>query len=267
MKTLVLLTVWIMLVFPGCYDRLYQPDLTPPVAPRNLYAEAGDNLAELFWTQNSERDIAGYNIYAQSSSNTRFQYIGSTNTNHFIDRGIENGATYYYAVSAYDIDDNESPLSKEYAFATPRPEGRDVILKDFSQYPNTSGYDFSTYSVGRYNDDYTDIFFEYYTGMYYLNVWDDTEIQDMGYTNSLYDILESPTIGWSPTKDVQAIAGHTYVIRTWDYHYAKVRITSLTSTKIVFDWAYQLQSHNPFLKVDKSNERKPLTRISERRSS
>ncbi|MDI6766346.1 MAG: hypothetical protein QME52_05935 [Bacteroidota bacterium] len=260
MKTIVFLNLFIMVIFLGCEDRIYQPDMMPPAAPRNLYAEAGDNLVELFWTQNSERDVAGYRVYAHSSNSKRVQYIGSTNTNHFIDRGIENGVTYYYAVTAHDINGNENEMSREYIYATPRPEGRDVILKDFRRYPNLSGYDFSTYSVGRYNDDYTDFFFEYYNGVYYLNVWDDTEIQGMGYTRSLYDIIESPTTGWSPTKDAQAIAGHTYVIRTWDSHYAKVRITSLTSTRIVFDWAYQLQAHNPFLKIDKSKERKPLTR-------
>lgn len=260
MKTLVIVNLFIMAIFLGCEDRIFHPDLTPPSAPRNLYAEAGDNIVELFWTQNSERDVAGYHVYAHSSSSKRFQYIGSTNTNHFIDRGIENGVTYYYAVTAHDINDNESQMSREYVFATPRPEGRDVVLKDFRQYPSSSGYDFSTYSVGRYNDDYTDIFFEYYNGRYYLNVWDDTEIQDMGYTRSLYDIIESPKTGWSPTKDERIFIGHTYVIRTWDYHYAKVRITSLTSTRILFDWAYQLQPHNPFLKSNLSKERKPLSR-------
>ena len=83
-------------------------------------------------------------------------------------------------------------------------------------------------------------FFENYQGTFYLDVWQDTDIQDMGSTQDIYDIAFAPTSGWSSSKSVYAQVGHTYVIWTWNNHYAKIRISAITNNRIVFDWAYQL---------------------------
>ena len=79
-------------------------------------------------------------------------------------------------------------------------------------------------------------------------MWDDTDIQDMGYTSSLYDIYEAPEDGWAPSRSVQVIPGHTYVIWTWDDHYAKMRVREVDSYTVRFDWAYQVAPGNPDLK-------------------
>lgn len=250
--------VFFLVLLTGCMVNVSEPDTTPPAIPRGLYTIAGDRMVELFWVSNTERDFAGYYVYVSSSYDGRYQRIGSTNQNYYVDRGVRNGHTYYYAISAYDINGNESDLSPEVACVTPRPEGYGVILRNYRADPNHSGYDFSTSSVGRYNDQYTDVFFEYYNGVHYLNVWEDTDIQDMGYTNSLYDIVEAPTRGWTPTKDVVAIPGHTYVIWTWDNHFAKIRVTEVSSARVKFDWAYQLQTGNPSLKMNVKVHRDPL---------
>jgi hypothetical protein len=87
----------------------------------------------------------------------------------------------------------------------------------------------------------------------------------MGPTNDIYDIEFAPISGWSPTKDVEAIVGHTYVIWTWDNHFAKVRIFSMTGDRVVFDWAYQLVEGESQLKGSRNGEtRKSLNRISTR---
>ena len=259
MRLTILITSIVGLIFmTGCETRILVPDYTPPVVPRGVFAEAGDNFVEIFWQDNSDADIAGYRVYVKTETMTRFQFLGSTSYNYFLDNGIPNGKTYYYGITAYDVNGNESDLSYDIGVATPRPEGYDALLKNYRSYPGLSGYDFSSGTIGRYDDQYTDIFFENYEGIRYLVVWDDTEIQDMGYTNSLYDIAESPTRGWSPTGDMVAIVGHTYVVRTWDNHYAKIRIVDLSTTAVQFDWAYQLQAYNPYLKLNADAERVPL---------
>jgi len=53
--------------------------------------------------------------------------------------------------------------------------------------------------------------------------------------------------GWSTTRDALAIKGHPYVVWTHDNHFAKVRITDISGTSIVFDWAYQVAPGNPEL--------------------
>jgi len=253
------LAIIALIILSGCDSRLIMPDYTPPIVPKGVFAEAGDNYAEVFWQANTDRDIAGYRIYVRTESMSRFQYLATTTSNYFVDDGILNGVTYYYGVTAYDFNGNESDLSYDLGVATPRPEGYDVVLKNYRTYPGLSGYDFSTNSIGRYDDHYTDLFFEYYDGVCYLVVWDDTEIQDMGYTNSLYDIVKSPSMGWSPTGDEVAILGHTYVIKTWDNHYAKIRIVGISAASVRFDWAYQLQTSNPYLKINSDQSRFTLT--------
>ena len=259
MRTIiVILSLIVTFTYIGCDDHFLQVENNPPLSPKGLYSFAADGYVELSWLANSEDDLDGYNIFVSTSPSGKYQYIGSTRSELYLDRGARNGVTYYYKLTAYDYDGNESVLSKGYAYATPRPEGFDVDLKNYRGNPNIAGYDFSTNTVGPYDDHYTDFFFEYYDGKYYFNVWNDTEIQDMGYTGSLDEIVQSPTRGWSPTGDVILIAGHTYVLKTWDYHYAKVRVISLSVSHVVFDWAYQLQPDNTFLKKNVSDERGKL---------
>ena len=243
------------LFFFGCDVNIFRPDLTHPSSPQGLYTATGDNLVELFWNTNPETDVAGYNIFVSSSYNGTYELIGTISRPYFMDNGARNGNTYYYAVSAFDYNDNESNLSKDVAYDTPRPEGYDVALRDYRTSPAVAGYDFSTYSTGNYDDQYTDVFFENYQGTYYLNVWQDSDIQDVGYTKSLYDVSDAPVAGWSPTKDSRVIGGHTYIIWTWDDHYAKLRVSSVSSTRIAFDWAYQLQKGNTRLKRSSSSQR------------
>ena len=259
MKRIIFIIELVLLSFTiGCETEIFVPDTTPPSSPKGLYAVARDNQVNLYWDYNRESDVQGYDIYISSYYSGRYELIGSTHGNYFYDKGAVNGKTYYYAVAAFDNSENESDLSRDVAYATPRPEGLDVILTDFRTRPSTAGYDFSTYSVGNYNDQYTDVFFEYYNGVYYMDVWDDTDIKDMGYTNSLYDIEVAPASGWSTTKDVLLTVGKTYVVWTLDDHYAKLRVISLSSSRVVFDWTYQLQKGNPSLKRTVSEGRLEL---------
>ncbi|MBI2620019.1 MAG: hypothetical protein HYW57_08055 [Ignavibacteriales bacterium] len=228
--------------------RSYVIDTTPPGMPTGIRTISLDNAIQLDWNENSERDLAGYHVWVSDRYDGRYTRIGSSKYAQFVDYGARNGVTYYYGVTAYDYDGNESEMSRDVVYDTPRPEGYDVRLYDFRVFPSTSGYDFSTYFVGPYNDDFTDFFFENYSGTYYLNVWDDTDIQDMGFTMTLDDISVAPASGWSPSRSTEAIVGHTYVIWTWDDHYAKVRVKSVTGTHVLFDWAYQTAPGNPELK-------------------
>ena len=245
MKTLGALLIAVALT--GCHEP-FIIDTTPPSPPQGVIATALDNAAELRWFRNPEPDVAGYRIWVSDRYDGEYEIIGTTPDVRFVDAGAQNGARVYYAISAYDFDDNESDLSRDVVYATPRPEGFGTKLANYRTAPLSAGYDFSTYSVGNYNDDYTDVFFEAVNGRYYLNVWNDSDIQDMGYTNSLYDIAVAPSAGWSPSRSVEAIAGHTYIVWTWDDHFAKVRVREITTQRVTFDWAYQLAKSNPELK-------------------
>ncbi len=226
---------------------VYVVDTTPPAIPAGITTISLDNAVQLDWNPNSESDFAGYNVWVSDRYDGRYSRIGSTRLPQFVDYGANNGVTYYYGVTAYDYEGNESEMSRDVVYDTPRPEGYNVSLYDYLNYPGVAGYDFSTYSVGQYDDEYSDVFFENANGVFYLNVWSDTDIQDMGYTVTLDDISVAPAGGWSPSGSAEAIVGHTYVIWTWDDHYAKVRVKSITSSRAIFDWAYQTAPANPEL--------------------
>ncbi len=255
----VLLTLIISsMILSGCHRYRNQDDYNdyPPSAPKNVSTITGDNRVDIYWDPNPERDIAGYNVYFAYSYNGKYTLIGHSSGTHFIDYGAKNGITNYYAVTAFNYDGLESDLSKDVVYDTPRPEGFDQAIFDYNTSPNNSGYDFSAYLVLPYNDQNTDFFFEkdINNAQYYMNVWSDADIQDMGPTNNIYDISYAPLSGWVPllqgenVKYTKAIVGHTYVIWTWNNHFAKVRVKSITGQRMVFDWAYQLVEGNKELK-------------------
>ncbi len=266
LKTITLAaTLGISFLLSGCDHMNDYYDDRPPAPPVNVYTVTGDNRVDIFWDYNTERDVAGYNVYYSDSYDGKYNLLGSTEKNSFIDYGAKNGVTTYYAVTAYDYNLNESDLSKDEAYSTPRPQGFNQAINDYLKFPSTAGYDFSKYLVLPYNDKYADLFFENYNGVFYLNVWDDSDIEDMGTTKDIWDIPYAPTGGWVPLKTgenvkyVPAIVGHTYVIWTWDNHYAKVRVKNITNERVVFDWAYQTVEGNRELKRGNvSTERKEI---------
>lgn len=243
-----ILTAILSLTSCDIRDPYYYIDDQPPLPPSGIVVLNGDNRVDIGWMHNREDDVAGYNIYYSYSYDGKYTRIGSSSDNYFVDYGANNGVTYYYAVTAYDYNGNESDLSYDAVYSTPRPEGFNQAIFDYYRFPQNSGYSFSKYLVVPYNSENSDVFFENYNGTFYLDVWDDTDIQDMGFTQDIYDIPYAPQSGWSGTKDAIAKVGHTYVIWTWNNHFAKIRVKNITNDRVVFDWAYQLVEGNTQLK-------------------
>lgn len=254
---LLLITIIASFVFWGCENDV---DNTAPKPPQGIRTISMDNSVEILWLPSQADDVKGYKVWVSDLYNGAYTLLGSTSETFFYHYPANNGFKYYYAVSAFDFNNNESGLSADVVYDTPRPDGSGVILYDYITYPDdSSGYDFSQYVRLSYDDIYTDFFLENYLGNMFLNVLGDTKIQDMGYTNSFDEISSAPTQGWARTHSVEAILGHTYVIKTWDIHYAKIRITELGGTYMVFDWAYQTTVGNVELKVSRlpQERRKP----------
>ena len=236
-------------------------DDTPPAAPRGVHSVTGDEQVLIEWYPNQETDLKGYIVYRSLRKLEDYAEIAEVGSevSSYVDDGVENGVTYYYAVSAFDFDGNESNLSPEIVNDTPRPGGRNVKLEDYILEPDRSGFDFSHPERGAqaYDRHGVSIYFGIDTEVNVPYIYSDneTEIQDLGYTDSMDDVDASPTKGFT-TLFVEAIIGHTYAFLTPDGHYAKIRITDLyidwvngdvQEAWVVFDWAYQLQPDNPEL--------------------
>lgn len=237
----------------GPYSPVY--DDVAPLPPVGIVTVTGDNTVYISWIANQESDVAGYHVYVSNAYDGRYDRIGGTRGTSFADGGARNGSTYYYAVAAYDFDGNESDLSRDVAYDTPRPEGG-IALADRIRDPQRGGYDFSAYQVVHYDTDVTDVYFEVTaTGVPYFAVWEDSDIQDMGFTKNFDEISAAPESGWNPTHDALAIKGHTYVVWTYDDHYAKIRVTDVTASGITFDWGYQVAKGNIELSHGSARER------------
>ena len=229
-------------------------DNEPPSVPRGLRSITGDGEVFLIWYENTESDLAGYRIYRSLTASGYYYLIGETNLDYFLDYGLTNGQTYYYAITAFDCNNNESELSYEIVYDTPRPEGYNEKIFDFYEYPNYSGWNFSAYSIVSYNASSCDFYYGYddiNEAHYFYIGRPGGLIQDFGYTESLDEITYAPDQGWSLTGIVEVILGHTYIIWTWDNHFAKVRVTSVSSDYVIFDWAYQIDPGNPELGIKK----------------
>jgi hypothetical protein len=205
-------------------------------------------------------DLEGFKVY-KSDDNQNFDFVARTDPSihEYLVEGLENGRTYYFAVSSFDHNNNESDLSYETVFDTPRPEGFNVHIYTYNSpsYQFLSGFDLSTQTRLQWDSPSCDFYLEYdttsSTHTFYLWLGQNGAFaQDMGYTNGFDDITFAPEIGWSRFSYMEAIAGHTYVILTNDNHYAKVRIDEFVSDPtygIIFDWAYQVAPGNRELRI------------------
>lgn len=226
--------------------KISEPDTEPPAVPRGVISITGDRAVYLQWYPNNEKDLAGYNVYRNYSPGGFFDLIETVFTPYFVDYNVINGVTYYYAVSAFDEAGNESDLSPDLVYDTPRPEGTDM-LKSYLTDPFESGFDFSAGEVLPYDGTQTDIYYEYDTlyEIHYMNCANDsTDIQDFGYMDDLDGINYAPEQGWSYLGWVELIVGHGYIVWTRDNHFAKFRIIDYGNGWCKFDWAYQIDEGN-----------------------
>jgi len=90
-------------------------DIESPAAPTGLSTAYSGTAINLSWNNNSESDLAGYNVYRSTASGSGFSKLNSTlvATTEYADSGVSIGTQYYYKISAVDTTDNESAFSAE----------------------------------------------------------------------------------------------------------------------------------------------------------
>jgi len=110
---------------PG--DALYAqlPDLRrradrPPAAPRSLTATTNSNGIALDWADNSEPDLAGYEVYRATTAGGPYTKITTNRVSgsSYTDSSVSTNTPYYYIVKAADQINQLSPASNEVS-ATP----------------------------------------------------------------------------------------------------------------------------------------------------
>lgn len=235
----------------GCEERtvyITAPDVQPPATPRGVRSITGDQEVTITWFGSDEPDLDYYKVWRNETGlNAQYFFLARTRNTSYIDYNVVNGNTYYYAISAVDEHGNESDLSPEDVFDTPRPAGFGVRLFSANDSATRSGFDFSRALIVAWNSLSADIYIDQdpTTGSLFINAGSvDVDLQDFGYTSSLDDVDFSPDSGWSNVGWTEVIKGHSYVIWTADNHYAKLRITDEGINWVRFDWAYQIDPGN-----------------------
>jgi len=84
--------------------------LTILISTTQMSHGASLNLA---WDANNEEDLAGYKVYYGTSSGNYGTPLNRGNTIEYELSGLNEGTTYYIALTAYDTSDNESEKSDE----------------------------------------------------------------------------------------------------------------------------------------------------------
>jgi fibronectin type 3 domain-containing protein len=94
-------------------------DVTPPATPAGLFAMADYGWVSLDWADNSEHDLAGYNIYRSTIPGSYGAPLTQVSDSTHYDLGLTGGTPYYYRVTATDTNGFESAPSSEVS-ATPK---------------------------------------------------------------------------------------------------------------------------------------------------
>ncbi len=98
-------------------------DGIPPKPPTGVRCTAGDQSVDLDWLDNTEADLAGYNVYRSTTSGSDYSKINTTLIidSSYLETTVANGTTYYYVVTAQDKAANDSYPSSEQS-ATPHSD-------------------------------------------------------------------------------------------------------------------------------------------------
>ena len=244
-----------------------------PVSPQGVISITGDGVVHVLFNGIYDRDVDYYRVWRSREELDNYTVIGTvdavTNPNldlvlyRFDDNNVANGVSvpYFYAVTSVDFAGQESGLSAESVFDTPRTEDEAALFSNDQQNGLISGFNLATGLAVYDTSSLADIYVDRFQGILYLNIGSvDVDIQDMGYTEPITfdgDVLAFDNIGWAPQDGwselgyVEVIEGHTYVIWTADNHFAKLRVYNADpgAGLIAFNYAYQTDVGNPELSI------------------
>lgn len=259
-----LLTLVSILVLLGCEDKKYvvAPNEVPAI-PVGVYSVTGDGYVDIYWQANNDNGITeGYGVYrytGTSGNSDEYELLDDVGASpfqeiyHYRDNDVNNGATYYYAVNAFN-DVGESDLSDPDAQDTPRPQGASSA-RDFHQYPGSGGFDLSQARVVA-ADENADIWFEYDPDLDAFFIWaanEDVDIQPWGWADDIQDVGwgdPGSGEGWSEVGWLEIQPNYAYIIWTADNHYGAIWVTGTdrNNLRVNFQWSYQTDEGNPELK-------------------
>lgn len=85
----------------------------PPEVPTGLIAAPGNERLFLDWDDNTQFGFSTFRISRSTSPGGPYSQVAETNESFFSDTGLSNGTSYYYVISAINVEGDESETSDE----------------------------------------------------------------------------------------------------------------------------------------------------------
>lgn len=92
---------------------VHAQDITPPSTPQNFASISYESHIDLIWQPNTESDLAGYKIYKWDGSTYQFLAIVKKYRSFYWEWIGNTSVANKYKMKAYDLSNNESPMSAE----------------------------------------------------------------------------------------------------------------------------------------------------------
>ncbi len=236
-------------VFPGKGEE----GVPPPCTPQRLTVRAGDNKALLKWETNCPRGVilSGYNIYVLKDSLSRKDlqsdfgrrlkpynsepYPGDTNPESGFEtitiNNLQNGTDYYFLVRTVFPDGMMSEFSNQ-VDAIGRPEGEFVLAFRYSGL--NDGFSFVRGQNVRADASANDLYFFEKDGFSFLaspsrlnGFLRKSKFYSLGKTSDIYQYPKFD-IDIPSDEKIPILAGESYLIKTADGNYVKIRIEEIT---------------------------------------
>jgi len=227
-------------------------------APRALASVTLNRGVQLSWDHNALDAAPGqfdfYRVYSTvhdaqgRCDEAEWALEGSTVSEEFVARGLTNGVTRCFAVSAISRDGHESTWS-DVREDTPRFDARSVVLDAADVRRGSAGFVFATGASGPFGQlvadtaPNADVVLERRDGALWLRgARADVVLAQYGASpvSELTSIDRAPIIGYVSSVRVQA--GYGYVARLGyadGVHFAAVRVIHVATDYVLFDFAYQ----------------------------
>jgi hypothetical protein len=112
------------------------PPPPPPAVPAGLWAQGSNTRVFLDWQDNSDANLAGYNVYRTTTSGSGYVRVNTAliTTSDYADTTVTNGTLYHYTVRAVNTEAYESPACGEVS-ARPAASGTGTVIQE-----NTIGF-------------------------------------------------------------------------------------------------------------------------------
>ncbi len=131
---------WVRCVFELVCNGNGGGDTTAPNAPANLTGSVPSGNVSLDWFNNTESDLAGYNVYRAASGGSFVKVNNAlVSASAYVDSTVAASTTYLYRVTAVDNSGNESSFSSQVSLTTPSGGGNGNTLTNGSTLTGISG--------------------------------------------------------------------------------------------------------------------------------